>query len=501
MAANPPTVTAGSICCESTDVCAMYDTDALCEPGFFCDPMNVVLDESCTPSCTECEPKPALGPGGLATYLDVVVDDAQAVHLSGYNAGVGPSGADYGDLVFGTWSETGVTWEIVDGAPSTPITNDPSGWRGGVSAAGPNVGQWTSIVEAEGSFLISYYDVDDGDLEVAAGGPGAWVTHTVDEAGDAGRYSSMVLDGGVPTIAYLRMTESAETPGVVQGAVLVATANVANPASAADWTITEVASAVMPCRASLCETGTCIEAGQCVTPTSDCDAECAGGEVCFMGSCSATVPANFVEDMPPAYGLYTSLATTPSGLALVFYDRTAGNVYGVAYDGASWGAPFLIDGYAVGDPNIGDCGQGADLFVDDAGTWHVVYIDGAEETLRYAVVDPSGTVTSTEVVDDGSTSDGETRFDDGRHIIGDDASVIVDAGGAVRVVYQDATAGTAVAAVRGTDGWAIARIDTEGHTGYWLEQELAGSSIYIATHWRERGGRALDSGVRVFTGE
>lgn len=500
MAAQPPVTTTGSLCCEATDMCSMYDAEALCEPGFFCAEADLLLDESCNISCAQCTVYPPLEPGELGTYLDAVVDESNNVFLSGYSSGLA-GGNVYGDLVFAQYSDGATSWEIVDGAPSSPIEADPAGWRGGVAEAGDDVGRWTSIVQEAGSFMISYYDVSNGALKLAAGGPGSWAIHTVDDMGDSGRYSSMITtSAGVPVIAYLRMMESPMTPGVVNGSVMVATANSANPAGPSDWTITEVATAAMPCRADLCSTGTCIEDGQCVSDTGDCAEPCGAGDVCVMGSCRTELPGNYVEDMPPAYGLYTAIAETPTGLAVVFYDRTAGNVYGSSFDGAAWSAPFLIDGYGVADPFIGDCGQGADLFVDDAGTWHVVYIDGAEETLRYAVVDSSGTVTSTEVVDDGSTLDGMTRFMDGRHIIGDDASIVVAPDGAIRVAYQDATDGSAVVAVRGGTGWAITRIDEADSTGYWIEQELGGSTSYIATFFRQRMGRGgLNSGVRVLT--
>ncbi len=495
MAAAPPSVTAGAICCEATDMCANYDVDALCDPGYTCPIENLVLDEACGVTCSACMVKPDLDPGILATHLDAVLDDSDTLHLSGYSPGR-PSGQLYGDLLFGTYDGSDVTWEIVDGAPTSPITNNPDAWRGGVSAPGDDVGRWTSIVEDNGTYWISYYDQTNGALKLATGGPGAWTTHTIDDAGDSGRYSSLVMTSAGPVVGYLRMAESTDMPGIVMGSVMVATASTPNPGGASDWTITEVASAAMPCRQAFCQDGQCIEDGQCVTPTSDCAEACASGEVCFMGSCRVTVGSGFVEDLPPAYGLYVSLAATPSGLAVVFYDRTAGNIYGSSFDGSTWSSPFLIDGYAVGDPFIGDCGMGADLFVDDAGTWHVVYVDGAEETLRYAVV-TGGAVTSTEVVDDGST-DGTNRFDDGRHIVGDDASIVVDGAGTVRVVYQDATAQHAVVAVRGTSGWAVSHFDTDGSTGYWLEQELSGTTSFVATHWRARNRSSLDSGVRVF---
>lgn len=506
-AARPPNVTSGAICCEATNMCVDYDVDDLCDPGYTCPVSEVVVDDACGVSCAQCTAKPGLDPGMLATYLDSYVDETGKVYLSGYSPGDAHGDALYGDLVFGTWNGSQVEWTIVDGAPRMPITNDPNGWRGGVSDPGPDVGRWTSLAKAGDTFLISYYDRTNGALKFAAGEPGSWDIHTVDDTGDSGRYSSLVVTPeGVPVIAYLRIQESPETPGQIVSSVMVAMANIAIPSAPTDWTLTEVASGPMPCRAEFCSEGsTCLESGQCVMPTSDCTDGCDSGQACFNGRCIATIPANYVEDMPPAYGLYTSLAVDPTGgLALVYYDRTAGDIHGVRYDGASWGTPFLIDGYGKNDPFVGDCGMSADVAVDSSGIWHVTYVDGTEETLRYAQVQSTGSlIGSPEVVDDGSTIDGETRHADGRHIVGDDASIAVLEGGTVRIAYQDATAQNLVVAVRPAGGgdWAIAHIDTDGSTGFWVDQEVIGATSYLSTFWMAREGNRLKSGVRVLMAE
>jgi MYXO-CTERM domain-containing protein len=504
--------TRGSVCCESSNMCVDYDLNDLCDPGYQCRPEDVVLDDACAPSCSECRVRPALEPGILATHLDALVEDDGTVSISGYSPGVadGSSSRPYGDLVFGRWDSTselaGVTWEIVDGAPSMPVTNDPNGWRRGVSDPGDDVGQWTSLAQVGEGYIISYYDTSNGALKVAQGSPGSWQVHTVDGAGDSGRYSSLVVTPeGIPAIAYLRIRESAEVPGQVVSTVMVATANVAAPSSSADWTLTEVTTSAMPCRAQFCTSApTCLASGLCVNTTSDCATDCASPQVCFNGACVDSVPANFVEDLVPAVGLYVSLAVNPAGgLGLVYYDRTAGNVRGVRFDGAAWSAPFLIDGYALGDPAVGDSGMSADLTIDAGGVWHLTYVDGAEETLRYARVQPDGTVASREVVDDGSTTDGTTRHEDGRHIVGDDASIAVLEGGAIRIAYQDATSQDLVIAARAAEGgpWTIARLDTEGSTGYWNVQDLLGVTSYVVTWWRSRDGRDQENGVRVLVAE
>lgn len=503
--AAPPTMTAGAICCEATDECASYDVDALCNPGFTCPIANVTVDGMCEVSCTECMRKPPLEPGQLATDLDLVVTDGGETYVSGYSPGVPPS-TRYGDLVLGEIGAGGaVTWEIVDGAPSSPVTNDPDGWRDGVSAPGDDVGRWTSIADSGSSLVIAYYDRTHGALRVAIGAPGAWSTHTVDDAGDAGRYASMVLlDDGTPAIAYMRIEPATDGSGRLRSSVQVAVASGASPGDTTDWTITEVASADMACRPDFCGTGqTCLESGACVVPTSDCSAACGSGQACFMGSCQATLAPGYVEDLPPAYGLFANLARTPGGgLAAVWYDRGQGNVWGAELPsiGGTWGAPILIDGYMRGDPDVGDSGIGASLFVDTAGTWHVTYVDGAEETLRYASV-AAGAVTAREIVDTGAT-DGSMPHADGRHVIGDDSSVVVTDGGEIRVTYQDATSQHLMLARRPAGGgtWTVSILDMESHTGFWADQVLVGSTSHVATWWRSEsrtGGSR--NGVRVLT--
>jgi hypothetical protein len=215
-------------------------------------------------------------------------------------------------------------------------------------------------------------------------------------------------------------------------------------------------------------------------------------QVCVSGSCEAALPDNYVEDMPPARGMYNSLVATADGLALVYYDRSTGNIWGAEYDGSAWAAPFLIDGYGAGTLGVGDSGLAASLFVDVAGVWHVSYVDGAEENLRYARIE-GGTVTA-ETVDDGST-DGTDPNPDGRHVVGDDSSIVVTEGGEIRIAYQDATSRRAMIARRPASGgeWEISIFDDADSTGFWIEQELLGSTSVIATYYRsaESGGTRL----------
>jgi hypothetical protein len=506
VAALPP-ATAGRLCCEPTNECAAYDLDALCRtmPGYTCPPANLEIDAMCTVTCSMCVAKPALSPGLLATDLDFQIATDEVL-VSGYSPG-DPSGAAlYGDLVFGTVSSElseEITWEIVDGVPSgAPIENDPRGWRGGVAQPGDDVGRWTSIASTPGGEIyIAYYDATNGALKLAVGAPGAWTTHQVDDVGDSGRYASLVLlDGGVPAIAYLRIESPAEGAVRPRSSVRLAVASSAMPDGESDWTITEVAGSEMPCRPRFCEGvgARCLETGECVVPSGTCEPGCDDDQACVAGACTAALLDPWVEELPPAYGLYTQLARTAGGLALVWYDRGRGDLWGASATGTTFGAPFLIDGYMRGDPTSGDSGLGASLFVDAAGNWHVTYVDGTEEALRYAVV-TGGAVTIRETIDDGATDGTAMRWADGKHLVGDDSSVVVTETGEVRVAYQDATAQHTMLARRavGGTGWTREILDMEGHGGFWIEQEVADATSWVATWWRLEMRSGSTNGVRI----
>lgn len=417
-----------------------------------------------------------LEPGLLATHLDMTALTDGTLVLSGYSPGALPS-TQYGDLVVGAWNGSEVSWEIVDGVPDVAPTRDPAGWRGGVVNPGDDVGLYTSIVNDGGTLVVAYYDRTNGALKVASGTLGGpWTVTEVDDDGDAGGYASLVRTSSGWAVSYLAITDPTTLPGRPVSHVRVATAS----APAGPWTVAEVTSGEMACRPQFCGGNVCLTSGECTTDAGEAE----------------VLADPYVEDLPPAIGLYTSLATSPTGLALVFYSRAEGDLYGVSFEGGAWGTPFLIDGYGVGDPDTGDSGLHASLAVDSAGVWHVAYVDGAEEALKYARIE--GTTITREIVDDGETA-GST---DGRHVVGDDADIAVTASGEVRIAYQDATRQDARFARKASGGaWSVTVIDDADSTGYFTTQYLAGAASSVAFWWRQEAMGARVNGIRVETVE
>jgi hypothetical protein len=166
-----------------------------------------------------------------------------------------------------------------------------------------------------------------------------------------------------------------------------------------------------------------------------------------MPTCSDVETSTYIDTYPNAAGDYVAMALGAQGVGMVVYDRTRGNLVGVANQGGQWNAQIL-DGQtgANTDPNrvdTGDVGIGASLAIDSSGNWHVSYVNGWTEAVEYLEV-AGGNLSkpgTPEVVDDGSGLNG-MPYPDGQHIVGDDSAVSIDDSGTVRVVYQDATAGT-----------------------------------------------------------
>lgn len=486
------------VCCMAESMCVAYDADELCEPGTECEDGAVTTDDSCAPTCSNCVPKRALEPGSLGTYLDAVwVDDSKLV-LTGYSAGI-PGGRKYGDLVIGEWSEgaTDIEWNIVDGVPAEDATNDPRGWRGGISANGDDVGRWSSVAAAaDGKIYIAYYDATNKALKVATPNEVGYQIFTVDDTGiTAGQYASIAINSdGIPVVAYMRIVNSPSDQDKFKGQVVVATASNAAPTAGDDFTSEVVDTTNVACRAEWCDAGeVCLGTGECAVPGSGCST-CAAGTACVDRACQEVLPAEYIEDMPVSTGLFCQLEPAPTGMALVYYDRTKGSLFGAKFQSGEWRSPVALDGYSRMGGGDYDAGIGASLFVDSTGLWHVAYVDGTNEALRYLTY--NGTSIVRAVVDDGTT-DGEDAFTDGKHVIGDDSSVAVLSNGQVRIVYQDATNQTQRFASKSGSRWdrSVIAGDATVRAGFFNKQIPVGTVSYIANWWLAPGNS--DNGVLV----
>jgi hypothetical protein len=480
------------------------------------DDAGPVCGQGCNQVCG-----PELPQGLIGAYTSIAKSASGTLWVAGYNdAALDPNNdiqALYGDLVVGKYDPTAnaVAWVTVDGLPPKPANgtcpdNDPNGWRGGDSDSGPDVGLWTSLqLDANGNPMVAYYDATNTALKFASSSDGiTWAVHTVysNAGSDIGRYAKMQIVNGKPVVAFLAVDTG--TNGYSKTRVTIAQANVATPAQASDWSLEDaLVDTDSPCRAQDCQASqACVlSTTMCTTLATGCTATCATGEACISTAgtptCVKVATTNDLHPYPDAVGDYISLQVTSSGLGMVVYDRIHGNLLGLTNATGSW-VVTILDGETGSRANgtavdTGDDGVGASLVVASNGDWHVSYVDGITETLKYLYV-PGGTLVNTlvpQMVDDGSAVDGAV-FSDGIHIVGDDSSVQVNSDGSISITYQDATAGTLrVATGAQTPGkWTLHAVSQPSEFAGFFPHFVPGDTT-VANWWRW-----VDQTTQIITG-
>jgi hypothetical protein len=470
---------------------------------------------------------PALPTGIVGAYTSIAKDLTGAIWVAGYDDSAVAQAFSglYGDLVVGKYdsAKNQVAWATVDGLPPSikgtcPIY-DPTGWRGGISDPGPDVGLWTSIqLDANDHPIVSYYDSTNSALKFASSSNGTtWTSYTVMQAAnsDIGRYSKMLVVDGKPVIAFLIMEPG--NNGKMRSRVELGTGKVATPASASDWTFEDAAvDDDGPCRLQFCPSpNVCIaETGECAAPSTGCSsgadggAACASPAVCVGGSdagpaCGTPLASTYIDIYPNAFGDYITMAPTSgtsNGVGIVVYDRIHGALVQLAKLSGTWTETVLDSETGARAPNpgpdggitpaeTGDVGVGASLFITPGGNWHVSYVNGTTEALQYIEV-PGGTgqPAAPEIVDNGYTLSG-TAYTDGLHIVGDDSSIQVDVSGNVTISFQDATAGVLLVATGmpetgNVHTWEVLAASQPNKFAGYFSHSLTGVTSSFANFWR-----------------
>lgn len=392
--------------------------------------------------------------GQPGAYLSVTKAKDGAIWAAGYNDAL-LSDADallWGDLVVGKYDlgKEEVDWETVDGIPSradgTCPNYDPAEWRKGETDSGDNVGRWASIqMSTNDRPMVSYYDDTNHRLKFAIDDGGWKVFVLKEQAGaDVGKYSKMALVDGKPVVAYMHLEPG--SGGHTRAKVSLARAKTETPHGPEDFTFEDVAvDEEGPCRASSCSGGqVCVkETGVCTATVSGCTPACGDAQACVTKEGKATCVAkqSAVETYPRALGAYVSLANGPKGLGIVAYDGYHGNLVAFTDRGGGKWDSVLLDGETGKRADktaidTGDVGIAASLAIGLNGTWHVSYVSGLDETLRYVSV-VEGKPTKPEIVDDGTTVDGKDHVD-GKHVVGDDSVIRVE-GDVVTIYYADSS--------------------------------------------------------------
>jgi MYXO-CTERM domain-containing protein len=420
------------------------ETAADCGPDFCPEgELPFCIDNTCV--CSDDIPAGRIGP-----YSDVAVTPGGEIWVSAY-------ASSHGDLVVAKATGGRIpneAWEWVDGIPDGPVVVPDSKIRGGISEPGPDVGMYTSIAVApDGTPLVTYFDRDTASLKLAARVGGAWQTSVI-ETGTSqidpgvggslvGMYTSLTVrsDDGRPGVAYL--AHFADATGS-HAEVRYAAAQTQFPTGPGDWQVFKVDTAPIP------------EDPEEIYP------------------------------LPGGLGLFVDSARNPQNQAphVVYYDRTNGDLKLAKFNASTgqFATPVIIDG-----TNGVDAGWSPSIQVDANGVSHIVYVGATGDDLKYTTDAMDAT---RETIDDGyrivgTTVDGLPKPE--FHFVGDDAGIVLPAGGLPMVVYQDATTQEMLLANRGTDGtWtrtsiAGATMPWAGAYGFFAAATLSATDIVMST--------------------
>lgn len=489
----------GEYCCERENSCeALPDPCAAvaCEPGFrgeqtasaSGDPATCeVTMGSC--DCVELDPLPE---GDIGRFHDAI-QVGERVVVSAYND-------TYGDLMVGVLeSDDRFSWTFVDGLPEGGnLTGSPNGPRGGVAVRGPRVGRYTSLVaDSAGNLHVTYRDDDNETLKYAFGAVDGetwrWTTHTVDDNGNVGLWSALSVGAdGLPAIVYMAPAVPVEDPlrPVGLSKLRWAQAVAAEPGSSADWVFSDLDTLEVPyfCNGGCPSGQRCradVNACERALAGSRCDGNCAEGQGCFEGEadpvCVDLLEQPDVVSLPEGVGLFARVARFANGdPAVVYYDRTGGDLRFVRVQDGAWQAPVILDGRDAENNDVTDAGTFCDIAIDAEDNVHIVYVDAIADDLRYIHLNEG----ISEVVDDGLRSgDGQVSL----NLVGDASAILVTPDGEVRVAYQDASAHRLMLARRVEGAWQVLTVagggdEYTGSYGFYNQQLLVDGESLMTTY-------------------
>jgi len=457
-------------------------------------PLVWLVAIACLPGCS-CSSKPCGNAdcmsgtltGALGRWTSIAGDDKRVL--------VATYDEQFGDLVVADVTDPAkVTYKSVDGVPADQTPQyDPSTYRGGIVDPGPKVGAWTSIALGDHKARVAYQDRDENVLKYAAeDGQGDWGNYVVDVGHNGektGVFTSIVVDAdNHPAIAYMAVGGD-DGMGHKTGELRLARAGAPDPSST-DWVISTVASAPGSC-AGLCTGGESCVAGAaktdpqvCITPTSDCTAACASGDVCNKGACVTALADPMLDQLPTGTGLFPKLLVLADGrLAIAFYDdsRRALVLQVETAKGTSMFAETILDGNVAG----ADRGMWTSAVVAGDGTVHVAYQDALGDQLMYTTW-ANGAAGTPEIVDDG------VRAGDRTHPVGAAAAIYL-VNGAPTIAYQDGmTADVNVA--QKSSMWSMTPLATGPLLdGFSIAATTAHGSPYLAWDTKDPNAMTISS--------
>jgi hypothetical protein len=471
-------------CCKQTGTCQPVPHD--CQNIQSCGPGEEInygagpfVDET---SCQavrlqcSCDIVDEIKPGIWGLHSSLVATDKELI-ISAYES-------RYGDLVLARAPLTKLdqpTLEIIDGVPKAEPTKAPSGYRGGISKEGDNVGLATRLRrDGDGKLWVIYHDATNRALKMASKTTdGDWTVQALftpsSESEVIGRHSDLIVIDKKPVIVFL-VENVVQQDGTFLSELRLAKASTNTPKATSDWSVSVVARGPSSCR-NLCKGGQkCFAGGQptepssCKQPTQDCGTGCDPNNECLDGACQPVIANSDIDEVPAIIGLWPRLHNDGE-LVILYHNGVSGSLMGAREDAKKSGFTIktLVE---VSGSRVG----GWISSVLDNGILHVAHQNISARTLHYSQVDPVALISKVnETVDDGYRLAGA-------HFVGADAFLALDDKASPQLLYQDQTSANLLWASRKSDGtWSpnvlsdenLGRLFLGGKKGYGFYTQLA----------------------------
>jgi hypothetical protein len=469
--------------CGMQDACCVDDpgpcAGTTCQPGF--EAVTSIMSTWVVDTCgysganCSCQELPPLPLGTIGNPSAIGLDGMGRLWVAAYNygpyEGEVPTDPPYGDLMVGVYNpaRSAMDWTFVDGVPlGAPLEGGPSGPRGGVKQAGPDVGRYLDLaVTSSGAVHVVYPDRSAGSLKYARVDGTATTRFTLDAARETGVYPAIALDPSTnaPRVAWLtRRDASGATPRAI---LKFAAANDATPGAASDFVVhvlKETDLTTIPCQGGCPDGQKCRDTAgvgipACVAVGTGCSG-CGMGQFCAAGACADEVAGSGLQNAPVGPGVYAAMIVRPDGKpVLAVHDTTTQSLTIYSTQGGdppnSPSARFITTVVSAMGQTVG---LWPSLAVDASGQTKVVHVNETTHALTVTTLGTALNVVNEAVVDDaGRVSGMATDI----HRLAEPA-LVIRADGAEVVAYQDGTTGELLLATRSGGTGAFTRTTLAG---------------------------------------
>ncbi|MCK9364231.1 MAG: BNR repeat-containing protein [Syntrophales bacterium] len=328
------------------------------------------------------------------------------------------------------------------------ISNSNLAWVSSTIDTAGDAGRYSSLaVDKKGRLHIGYYDLLARKLKYATNESGVWLESIVPDSGDVGRYASLAVDAnGFVHISYYDL-DNKDLRYATNASGAWAFALVDGAGDVGSYTSLKIDSLGM-------------------IHISYYDAS-QGALKHATNASGVWVPETVDDPVANDVGWYNSLALDENDkLHISYYDVTDRNLKYANNVSGSWDVSTTVDA-------ADDVGKYSSLAIDGKGKLHIGYYDETNGRLKYAT---------------NATGAWVSEIADGAGFVGSFTSLALDRSDKVHIGYQDAIGGDLKYATNVSGSWKTSIVDDAGDVGGYASLAVEGSgAVHISYYDAENG--------------